>query len=115
MSNDAQSLGERYIAVQESEEFGQLRRTFRRFVFPITAFFLAWYFLYVLLSMYAPGFMGTKVLGNINIGLLLGLGQFVSTFAITIAYIRWAGRVFDPAAEALAAHVGSHETPGVDR
>ena len=82
MSNDAQSLGERYIAVQESQEFGQLRRTFRRFVFPITAFFLAWYFLYVLLSMYAPGFMGTKVLGNINIGLLLGSDRQRGTLAL---------------------------------
>ena len=114
MSNDAQPLGERYIAVQESQEFGQLRRTFRNFVFPVTAFFLAWYFLYVLLSMFAPGFMGTKVLGNINIGLILGLGQFVTTFAITILNIRWAGRVFDPAAEALAEQVGAHETPEVD-
>ena len=93
MSNDAQPLGERYIAVQESTEFGDLRRTFRGFVFPVTAFFLAWYF---------------------NIGLILGLGQFVTTFAITMIYIRWAGRVFDPAAEALAAQVGANETPEVD-
>ena len=114
MSNDALPLGERYIAVQESTAFGDLRRTFRGFVFPVTAFFLAWYFLYVLLSMFAPGFMGTKVLGNVNIGLILGLGQFVTTFAITIIYIRWAGRVFDPAAEALAAQVGADETPEVD-
>jgi|SRR5699024_2206780 len=114
MSNDAQTLGERYIAVQESEEFGNLRRTFRGFVFPVTAFFLAWYFLYVLLSMFAPGFMGIKLVGNINVGLVLGLGQFVTTFAITIAYVRWAGRVFDPRAESLAEQVGSHETPEVD-
>ena len=114
MSNDAQTLGERYIAVQESEDFGALRRTFRGFVFPITAFFLAWYFLYVLLSMFAPGFMGTKIVGNINIGLVMGLGQFVTTFAITIAYVRWAGRVFDPAAASLAATVGEHGTPEVD-
>ncbi len=114
MSNDAQTLGERYIAVQESEDFGTLRRKFRGFVFPVTAFFLAWYFLYVLLSMFAPDFMGTKVLGNINIGLLMGLGQFVTTFAITIAYVRWASRVFDLAAESLAATVGQHGTPEVD-
>lgn len=114
MSNDAQTLGERYIAVQESEDFGTLRRKFRGFVFPVTAFFLAWYFLYVLLSMFAPDFMSTKVFGNINIGLLMGLGQFVTTFAITIAYVRWASRVFDPAAEALAATVGEHGTPEVD-
>lgn len=114
MSNDAQTLGERYIAVQESEDFGTLRRKFRGFVFPVTAFFLAWYFLYVLLSMFAPDFMGTKVFGNINIGLLMGLGQFVTTFAITIIYVRWASRVFDPAAEALAETVGTHGTPEVD-
>ena len=92
------------------DRFGDLRRTFRGFVFPVTAFFLAWYFLYVLLSMFAPDFMGTPVVGNVNIGLQLGLGQFVSTFAITIVYVRWANRVFDPRAEELAAHLGADET-----
>ena len=65
-------------------EFADLRRRFRSFVFPMTALFLVWYFLYVLLAAYAPDFMANKVFGNINVGLLLGLGQFVSTFAITI-------------------------------
>jgi uncharacterized membrane protein (DUF485 family) len=67
----------------------------------MTALFLAWYFLYVLLAAYAPGFMSHKLAGNINVGLVLGLGQFVSTFAITILYVRWADREFDPRAEAL--------------
>lgn len=114
MSNDAQPLGESYIAVQESKEFGDLRRTFRSFVFPVTAFFLAWYFLYVLLSIFATDFMGIKVFGNINIGLILGLGQFVTTFVITIVYVRWAGRVLDPAAEALSEQVTNYRTPEVD-
>ena len=48
-------------------------RRFRRFVFPMTALFLAWYFLYVLLAAFAPDFMATKVVGNINVGLLFGL------------------------------------------
>ena len=38
---------------------------------------------------------------NITVGLLFGLGQFVSTFAITTVYVRWANRRFDPAAERL--------------
>ncbi|GAB3110285.1 DUF485 domain-containing protein [Janibacter alkaliphilus] len=101
MSNDAHDLGERYIAVQESAEFGELRRTFRSFVFPVTAFFISWYFAYVLLSIFAPGFMGTKVVGNITIGLIFGLLQFVTTFAITFAYARWAERRFDPQADAV--------------
>ncbi|GAA3605082.1 hypothetical protein GCM10022199_06180 [Marihabitans asiaticum] len=103
MSEPATNLGERYIAVQESEEFADLRRTFRGFVFPVTAFFLSWYFLYVLLSIFAPGFMGTKVVGNITIGLIFGLLQFVSTFAITFLYARWANRSFDPKADAVGA------------
>ena len=95
------STSEAYQAVQASEEFQTLRKKFRSFVFPTTAFFLAWYFLYVLLSIFAPKFMGTKVFGNITIGLIFGLGQFVTTFVITFIYARWANRQFDPLADAI--------------
>ena len=94
-----------YVAVQNSQEFGELRRKFRRFVFPMTGLFLAWYFLYVLLASYATAFMNTKVIGQITWGLILGLGQFASTFAITMIYARWADRELDPAAAALAEHM----------
>ena len=87
--------------MQASEEFAQLRSRFRRFVFPLTGAFLAWYFLFVVLSAFAPGFMSTKVLGRINIGLVFGLLQFVSTFAITMVYARWADRQLDPTADRL--------------
>lgn len=101
-AEDDQRVAEAAIAVQESAEFVDLRRRFRRFVFPVTAGFLAWYFLYVLMAMFASDFMATKVIGNINIGLIFGLLQFVSTFAITTIYVRWAAREFDPRAAALA-------------
>ena len=71
----------------------------------MTALFLAWYFLYVLLAAFAPDFMAVKLLGNLNVGLVLGLGQFASTFAITILYVRWADRQFDPTAERLRASI----------
>lgn len=90
-----------YRDVQVSPDFSALRRRFRRFVFPMTALFLAWYFLYVLLADYAGDFMSTKVFGNINVALLLGLGQFVSTFAITMIYVRWADKEIDPAADRM--------------
>jgi uncharacterized membrane protein (DUF485 family) len=67
----------------------------------MTAVFLAWYFLYVLLAAYATDFMSTKVFGNINVALLFGLGQFLSTFIITMVYARWADRELDPVAERL--------------
>ena len=93
--------GTTYEEVQSSAEFADLRRRFRRFVFPMAGLFLAWYFLYVILAAFAKDFMGTKVFGNINVGLIFGLLQFVSTFAITTAYMRWADREFDPTADAL--------------
>ena len=101
MSHDAREHTGTYIELQRTEEFGELRRRFRRFVFPMTALFLAWYFLYVLLAAYAPDFMSQKVYKEINVGLLFGFGQFISTFVITILYVRWADREFDPRAEAL--------------
>lgn len=93
--------GSSYEEVQASSEFAELRSKFRKFVFPVTVLFLVWYFLYVLLAAFAPGFMGTKVVGNINIALIFGLLQFVSTFSITMWYAKWADNVFDPAAERL--------------
>ena len=101
MSHDAREHTGTYIEMQQTEEFGELRRRFRRFVFPMTALFLAWYFLYVLLAAYAPDFMSQKVYKEINVGLLFGFGQFISTFVITILYVRWADREFDPRAQAL--------------
>ena len=95
----------RYLEVQNSQEFAALRKKFRGFVFPMTGAFLAWYFLYVLLSIFASDFMNKALFGKITIGLVFGLLQFVTTFAITMYYARWADRVFDPAAEKLAEHM----------
>jgi uncharacterized membrane protein (DUF485 family) len=90
-----------FVAVQNSPEFRELRSRLRRFVFPMTAVFLLWYFAYVMLGAFAHDFMATKVWGNINIGLLIGLGQFVTTFLITFIYVRFANRELDPRAEAI--------------
>ena len=93
--------GAEYLAIQASPEFQDLRRTLRRFVFPMTAFFLIWYATYVLLGAFSHDFMATRVWGNINIGLLLGLAQFLTTFLITGLYIRFANRQLDPRAAAI--------------
>ncbi|MEV0696314.1 DUF485 domain-containing protein, partial [Saccharopolyspora sp. NPDC050389] len=92
---------ETWAAAQSSPEFTTLRRRLRNFVFPVSALFLTWYLVYVLLADYAHGFMSIKLVGNINVGLVLGLLQFVSTFAITTWYVRFANRNLDPVAEEI--------------
>lgn len=100
-TSPAQPTTESFVQVQQSAEFGELRRTYRSFAFPLTIAFIAWYLLYVLLSNYAGGFMGTKLFGNINVALVLGLGQFATTFLIAWLYARHAADKLDPKAEAI--------------
>jgi uncharacterized membrane protein (DUF485 family) len=94
-----------YVEVKGTPEFQALRRALRNFVFPMTAAFFLWYALYVILSAYARDFMGTKVVGNINVALIFGLLQFVSTFLIAWLYARYANRRLDPLADSLRARV----------
>ncbi len=100
---------EEYEQAQASPEFMELRKRFRAFAFPMTVAFLVWYLLFVLLSTYAHDFMSTQVLGNINVGLVFGLLQFVSTFAITHLYVSHANRKTDPIADEMRDRLEQHE------
>jgi uncharacterized membrane protein (DUF485 family) len=102
--------GAGYLAIQAGPEFQELRTRLRRFVFPMTAVFLIWYATYVILGAFAHDFMATPVYGNINVGLLIGLGQFVTTFIITGLYVRFASRELDPRAEAIRSQVKADRT-----
>lgn len=86
---------------QVSPAFQQLRKDHRAFIFPMALAFLVWYLLYVGCAIYAPGFMASKVIGNINVGIVFGLLQFATTFIITGAYVAYANRKLDPQAAAL--------------
>jgi uncharacterized membrane protein (DUF485 family) len=100
---------EEYRQAQDSPEFTELRRRFRRFAFPMTVAFFVWYLLYVLLSTYADDLMAEKVFGDVNLGILLGLAQFVTTFLITTLYVRHAGRNTDPIADEMRDRLEHHE------
>ncbi|MDO4897867.1 MAG: DUF485 domain-containing protein [Rothia sp. (in: high G+C Gram-positive bacteria)] len=94
-----------FAKAQHSEDFKELRKTHRSFVFPMTLAFLVWYLLYVILAVYAPSFMAHKVLGNINVGVIFGLLQFVTTFGITGWYVAFANKKLDPRASKLRADI----------
>jgi uncharacterized membrane protein (DUF485 family) len=98
-----------FAAIQDSAEFRELRTRLRRFVFPVSALFLGWYLTYVLLAAYARSFMSIQVVGEINVGMVLGFLQFVSTGAITLWYVRFAHRRIDPVSDRIRESV----EPGV--
>ncbi|MFE3637389.1 DUF485 domain-containing protein [Streptomyces cellostaticus] len=79
-----------YLEVQRSEAFQEVRGRYRRFVVPGVAAFLVWYVAYVVAATTAPGLMSRPVVGAVNVGMLAGLGQFLSTFLLTWGYARHA-------------------------
>lgn len=79
-----------YVEVQRSAAFQEVRSRYRRFVVPGTAAFLVWYVGYVVAATTAPGLMARPVAGAVNVGMLAGVGQFLTTFLLTWAYARHA-------------------------
>ena len=92
-----------YDEMHASAEFAELRKRYRGFVIPATVAFLAWFLLYVAMSNWATGFMSRQVVGNINVALVFGLLQFVTTFLIAWLYSRYSTTHLDPLARKLDA------------
>ena len=105
MSQTSQDQASRHDPVYDrlaaTPEFEQLRSRYRGFVIPATVAFLAWYLLYVVMSNWASGFMNTQVVGNINVALIFGLLQFVTTFGLAYIYSRYSNAKLDPLAREL--------------
>ena len=90
-----------YEAVRASRDFWTIRRRLSSFIVPACVFLLGWYFLYVIIAVFAPGVMRVSVFGDVNVGLCFGVLQFASTFAIAVGYRRWAQRRLDPLTDRL--------------
>ncbi|HET6938690.1 MAG TPA: DUF485 domain-containing protein [Nocardioides sp.] len=102
-----------YDELHESADFVELRHRFRSFVFPTTAAFLAWYLLYVVMCNWADDFMSKKVVGHINVALVFGLLQFVSTFFIAWLYSRYMAKNVDPLARDVELRYNERARGGV--
>jgi uncharacterized membrane protein (DUF485 family) len=90
-----------YDKLSATPEFRELKKRHTSFVLPATIAFLAWYLLYVVMSMWAHDFMSREVVGNINVALVFGLLQFVTTFLIAWLYARYMKAKVDPLARDL--------------
>ncbi|MFE3037621.1 DUF485 domain-containing protein [Streptomyces canus] len=79
-----------YLEVQRSAAFQEVRSRYRRFVVPAGIGFFTWYVAYVVTATSAPGLMARPVAGAVNVAMVAGLGQFLTTFLLTWAYARHA-------------------------
>ncbi|WP_343240242.1 DUF485 domain-containing protein [Streptomyces sp. SID14515] len=86
----APSAADVYLEVHRSAAFREVRRRYRRFVAPAALAFLLWYLAYVVAATTAPELMARPVAGAVNVAMVAGLGQFLTTFLLTWAYARHA-------------------------
>jgi len=74
--------------IAESKEFQDLMATKRTFIVPAFIFFVAYYFALPVLVGYAPQFMSTKVVGEVNLAYLFALSQFFVAWLIAGLYVK---------------------------
>lgn len=97
-SSREQLSEEAVIAMHSDPRFQYLKKSLYSFIFPMSVAFMAWYVTYVLMTTFARDLMSTQVFGNVNIALLFGMLQFVTTFGIAILYSSYSRKRLDMAA-----------------
>jgi uncharacterized membrane protein (DUF485 family) len=91
--------------VNGDPRFLLLQRRFRLRASFMVATCLVWYVFYLLLSAFARDLMAVHVVGQLNLAMVLGLGQFASTFLLAWTFARFARRRLDPEAALLRAEL----------
>ena len=74
--------------IAATQQFKDLMATKKIFIVPAFIFFVVYYFTLPILVGYAPAFMATKVIGNVNIAYLFALSQFFMAWIIAGLYVK---------------------------
>jgi uncharacterized membrane protein (DUF485 family) len=74
--------------IADSRQFKDLMATKKIFIVPAFVFFVVYYFALPVLVGYAPQFMSTKVIGEVNLAYLFALSQFFVAWIIAALYVR---------------------------
>ena len=72
----------------------------------LTLLMMAVYFGFILLIAFDKPLVGSLVAPGLSLGILLGALVIGATWILTLIYIRWANRTYDPALERLKREAG---------
>lgn len=76
-----------FVKVEQSGQFKKLMHDKRKFIVPLTIFFLLFYFLLPILTSYTS-FLNTPVIGDISWVWLFAIAQFVMTWVLCTLYVK---------------------------
>ena len=82
-----ETKGKRYTEVWQSEKFKSLLSRKKRFIVPMTVFFLFFYFALPILTSYTD-VLNKPAIGPISWAWLFAFAQFVMTWALCMLYSR---------------------------
>jgi uncharacterized membrane protein (DUF485 family) len=101
--------------IAATQEFQDLMATKKVFIIPAFLFFLIYYFALPVLVGYAPAFMATKVIGNINLAYLFALSQFFMAWTIAFLYVKAAGDFDKLAKDIIDKAEGQSSAPSAEK
>lgn len=83
--------------IRQHPDFIQLVRRKQRLTWSLTGAMLVIYYGFVLLVAFAPGVLGQSLSGGVtSVGMLVGVGVILLSFALTGIYVSKTNRVIDP-------------------
>lgn len=94
----------RYDKVYDSEKFQQLVQAKRRFIVPLTIFYIAYGMLLPFLAFYTD-VLDIKVIGNVTLAWIYGMSVIVASLIVSQLYIKRAEK-FDQEAKSIVEQEG---------
>lgn len=91
----------RVIEILESEKFKELVKKRLTVSLTLTAIMLIVYFGFILVVAFQKDLLAAKLVGNITLGLPVGIGIIVFAWLLTGIYTRWANKKYDKAVREL--------------
>ncbi|MBP1949250.1 DUF485 domain-containing protein [Virgibacillus litoralis] len=100
-----------FVKVEQSEKFQWLMDERKRFIVPLTIFFLVFYFMLPILTSYTT-FLNTPVIGDISWVWLFAFSQFVMTWVLCTIYVKKAASFDRQADEIINEQLNSNNKGG---
>lgn len=99
-------MGNNHLELLNDPEFRAMARTKNSISLVLTAAMLLIYFGFILMIAFKRELFGDKLTGGITVGVALGVGVIVASWALTGVYVRWANSKYDAMVETLKKKAG---------
>lgn len=95
-----------FVKVEESQQFKNFMHAKKRFIVPLTIFFLVFYFMLPVLTSYTT-FLNASFFGDISWVWVFAISQFIMTWVLSMIYVKKANRFDEMAEEIVKEQLGN--------